>query len=979
MKIIDAAFDRNRTTLIVLGGIILAGLFAYKSIPKEAEPDVPIPIIYVSMSHEGISPNDAERLLIRPMEKELQSLEGIKEMTATASEGHASVTLEFDAGFDSERALGEVREKVDLARSELPSETDEPTVNEVNVALFPVLTAVLSGDVDEATLVALARDLKDRIEALPNVLEVDIAGDREEVIDIVVDPTVMETYQISYDELFNFVRRNNQLIAAGSLDTGAGRFAIKVPGVIEELEDVLAMPVKTDGDRVITVGDLAVVRQGFKDPNGFARVGDRPALALEVSKRLGANIIETIAEVRAIVGEVESQFPPGVEIQFLQDKSEQITTMLGDLQNNVVSAVILVMIIIIAALGLRAALLVGVAIPGSFLAGILVIEMLGLTLNIVTLFSLILVVGMLVDGAIVVAELAERRMQEGQSPREAYANASKRMAWPIIASTTTTLVVFLPLLFWPGVIGHFMKYLPITVIACLTASLAMALVFVPVLGATLSRAAKREEQPVESEALNGRLTQAYRRLLETLLRHPGKVLGSAFLIMAASYAVYIGFGKGLELFPDVEPDFAQVQIRARGDLSVFEKDALVRSVEVRLHDIPGLVSVYGRTMGSGGGSNRAPDVVGVVQLELDDWQVRDPAARIMEEVKRRTADIPGILVEARAEESGPGGGKPIDLDISASSSAALETALDQVLEEMQKLGGFIDVEDSRTLPGNEWRLIVDRAEAARYGADIALLGNAVKLITNGIKIADYRPETSDDEVDIRVRFFDEQRHLDQLQKLRVMTPAGLVPIGNFVEIEPAQKTGVLHRSGGRRVLSIKGDVEEGLLPAERTEALRVALQDVELAGGAAINFKGEDEDVQETLAFLGKAFLTALLLMLIMLVTQFNSIYKALLVLSAIVFSTAGVFLGLLITAQPFGVVMCGIGIIALAGIVVNNNIILIDTYNRYRAKGMSPTDAAVTTGTLRLRPVLLTAITTILGLMPMVLSMNLGFRQPQY
>lgn len=975
MKIIDAAFDRNRTSIIILFGLVVAGLAAYVTIPKEAEPDVAIPIIYVSMSHEGISPNDAERLLVRPMEKELQSIEGIKEMTAIASEGHASVTLEFDAGFDSDRALQDVRQKVDLARSELPSDTDEPTVNEINVALFPVLTAVLSGDVDEATLVRIARDLKDRIEALPNVLEVDIAGDREEVIDIVVDPLVMETYHISYEELFSFVRRNNQLVAAGSLDTGAGRFAIKVPGVIEQLDDVLSMPVKTDGDRVITVGDLAEVHAGFKDPNGFARVGERPALALEVSKRLGANIIETIAEVRAIVAEVEGQFPAGVEIQFLQDKSEQITSMLGDLQNNVISAVILVMIVIIAALGWRAALLVGVAIPGSFLVGILVIDMLGLTLNIVSLFSLILVVGMLVDGAIVVAELAERRKQEGFAPREAYSNASKRMAWPIIASTATTLVVFLPLLFWPGVIGQFMKYLPITVIACLSASLAMALIFVPVLGATLSSKGKNSA-PVQSEVLDGPLTQAYRRLLDKLLRHPAKVLGGAIGIMIAAYVAYFALGRGVELFPDVEPDFAQVQVRARGDLSVYEKDVLVKSVETRIQDIPGIVSVYARTRGSSGGRNRAPDVIGVIQLGLDDWQTRDPAAQILDVVRERTADIPGIIVEARVEDSGPSGGKPVELDISASESAALEIALDQVLAEMEELGGFIDIEDSRTLPGNEWRLIVDRSEAARYGADVALLGNAVKLITNGIKLADYRPETSDDEVDIRVRFYDEYRHLDQLQKLRVMTPTGLVPIGNFVDIEPAQKTGTLNRSAGRRVLSIKGDVEEGMLVADRVNALRDALQNVELAGGALINFKGEDEDQQETMAFLGKAFLVAIALMLIMLVTQFNSIYQALLVLSAIIFSTAGVLLGLLVTAQPFGIVMCGIGVIALAGIVVNNNIILIDTFNRYRAKGMSAVDAAMETGTRRLRPVLLTAVTTILGLMPMVLSMNLDFAQ---
>ncbi len=480
--IIALAFSRSRAVLLVLAFILVAGSLAYSSIPKEAEPDIAVPFIYVSMTHDGISPEDAERLLVRPMEKELQSIEGLKEMTSTAGEGHASVQLEFSAGFDSKQALTDVREKVDIAKVKLPDATDEPEVVEVNVALFPVLTVALSGPIPERSLVAIARDLQDRIEALPGVLEAVIGGDREALLEIIVDPTVMETYGVQYSELFSLVSNNNMLVAAGAMDTGAGRLVMKVPGVIEDLDDILEMPVKVDGPRVVTFDEVATVRRSFKDPESFARVDGQPAVTLEIKKRVGANIIDTIADVRATVEAERRHWPAAVEVGYMQDKSDEIRDMLADLQNNILSAIILVMIVIIAALGARSAVLVGLAIPGAFLAAILLLDAFGYTLNIVVLFSLILVVGMLVDGAIVVTELADRRMNEGRQPRDAYASAAMRMAWPVTASTVTTLAVFTPLLFWPGMVGEFMKFLPITVIIALTASLAMALVFIPVLG-----------------------------------------------------------------------------------------------------------------------------------------------------------------------------------------------------------------------------------------------------------------------------------------------------------------------------------------------------------------------------------------------------------------------------------------------------------------------------------------------------------------
>ena len=416
MSLIDAVLNRSRTALATLLLLLTAGTFAFITIPKESDPDINIPIVYVSISHAGISPEDAERLLVRPVEQELRGIEGVKEMRSTAFQGGANVLMEFDAGFDADQAMQDVREKVDIAKPELPDDSDEPTVNEVNLSLFPVLVVTLSGNVPERLLLRLARTTRDKIEGLPSVLEAKIGGDREEQVEIIVDPTAVETYGLDVAELLTQLGRSNQLVAAGAQDTGRGRFAIKVPGLFENRADMLTMPIKVRGDAVVTLGDIATIRRTFKDRQTVARVNGQPAIALEVSKRTGENIIETIASVRTLVEAERRNWPLEIDVRYTQDKSSDIRTMLGDLQNNVISAILLVMIVVIGTLGVRSGLLVGLAIPGSFLTGILVLQVLGLTVNVVVLFSLILSVGMLVDGAIVVTEYADRKLREGEPP-----------------------------------------------------------------------------------------------------------------------------------------------------------------------------------------------------------------------------------------------------------------------------------------------------------------------------------------------------------------------------------------------------------------------------------------------------------------------------------------------------------------------------------------------------------------------------------
>ena len=987
--IIDAALGRTRTVLSIFILLLIAGTFAYISIPKESSPDIDIPQIYVSTGLQGISPSDAERLLIRPLEQEMASIEGIKEMKSSAYQGGGYVLLEFQAGFDKEKALDDAQKAVDQVRPELPDDVDEPKVTEVNFSLFPVLVVTLSGEVPERTLLKLSKDLQEKLEALPPVLEASIAGDREELVEIIVKPELLESYDLDGVEILNFFNASNRLVAAGNLDTGAGRFAIEVPGLFENINDILDMPIRTQGDSSITVRDIAEIRRTFKDPENFARLNGQRAIALEIVKRSGENIIDTIDRVRETVLQEQALWPDTVEVSFTQDESKNIKTMLADLQNNVISAILLVMIVVVWALGVRTAALVGIAIPGAFLTGILIIYMMGLTVNVVVLFALILSVGLLVDGAIVVTELADRKMAEGLHRREAYAIASKRMAWPIISSTATTLAAFAPLLFWPGIVGEFMRYMPLTLICVLSASLAMALIFVPVMGALFGKAETANDPKVaktlaasEEGDLNeiGGFTGQYIRILEKALTMPGKILLAALAMLIIVQMAYAKLGKGIEFFPDIEPERASVLVHARGNLSVFEKDKIVKEVEERIVGIDGIETVYTRAgKPAQQGSDLAEDVIGQFQLQFINWSLRTPANDILTQIREDTSDIAGIFVETKKAEEGPPTGKAVQIQIASRFPEKLNPTTELVLGALEEIGDFRDIEDSRPMPGIDWQLDVDRAQAAKFGLDLTTIGYYVRMVTNGLEVAEYRPDDSDDEIDIVLRHDVDDRTLDQLDNIRISQGDRSVPISSFVQREPKPAVGVLNRSDQRRIITVQADLPPGININAKVETIKAWLVENKdkIDPAVSITFKGEDEDQRESQAFLMKAFGVALFMMAVILVTQFNSFYSAFLILTAVIMSTIGVMIGLLVTSQPFGVIMSGVGIIALAGIIVNNNIVLIDTFDQLRVKyghKMDIREIILRTGAQRLRPVLLTTITTVIGLMPMVLQLNIDF-----
>jgi multidrug efflux pump len=968
-RFIDYAINHARLTIAVLLFLLSAGLVAYVTIPKEAEPDVRIPIIYVQLSQRGISPEDAERLLLRPVETQLKSVGNVKEMRSTAFEGGGFVLLEFEAGFDSKSALADVRAKVDTAKHDLPRDVDEPQVLEVNLSLYPVLVVGLSGDVPERTLLRVARLAKNAIEQVPGVLSAELRGARDEAVEIIVEPTLLNSYGVSLDQLGQIGTSFNMLIAAGALEGASGRFAVKVPSLFEKPQDILKVPVVASPNATVTLLDVAEVKPTFKDATSVTRVNGRPAMTIEVSKRTGANLIETVDGVKYVIDQIKDTWPGSVHITFTQDKSKIIRQMLGDLQNSVATGVLLVAIVILFALGFRASLFIGIAIPASFLAGVLGLHLAGLTVNIVVLFSLILAVGMLVDDAIIVSEFAERRMAEGMPPKEAYSLAAKRMSGPVIAATATRVAAFSPLLFWPGVVGQFMKYLPITLIATLSASLAVALFFTPTLGAILGKAAKVPHD--DSAAPDG----PYMRTVRLALRHPATTLALAAFLLFAVQTAYGKLGRGVEFFPNVEPDFGQAIIHARGNLSLDEKNRLVGEIEGRVLAFDSLKTVYTRVGEQPRGlSELSEDTIGVIQFEFADWRARPPAHAIMDAIREKTADIPGVLIEVTAPRAGPPTGKPIQVQLAAFDPAVLPAAANKVAALLGARSDIRDLDDGQPLPGIDWRIEVNKSEAAKYGAGVNTVGSAIQLVTNGLKATEYRPVDSDKSVDILVRLPPGRRSLDQIDALRVQTTAGHVPIGNFVERLPAPRVGYINRVNGNRVTTVSANVAEGVQTAKAQEEIARDLAKADLGTGVTFKLKGEDEERAKAGAFLMKAFATAMFMIFAILLAQFNKLTSVALVLTAVVLSTFGVLLGLLIMGQSFGVVMTGIGVIANAGVIVNNNIVLIDTYDRLRRDGKEAYEAILETCRERARPVVLTALTAILGVLPIAFGMNVEF-----
>ena len=987
IRIVDWAVHNTRIVIAMIVVVIVSGIMAYSAIPKEAQPDIPIPYLMVQVTYPGISPEDSERLLVKPLETALRSVEGIKTMTARAYMGTAIVILEFDVNFQKQKALEDVRAKVDEARGLLPAEADPPVVREFNAALQPVIAIALSGNAPERTLLRLARDLKDSLKTVPSVLDVDIDGERKEMLEIVIDPAKLESYGISQQELYAAVANNNRLIAAGLIDTGKGSFAVKVPGVIENANDLLTLPIRSTPNSTITLEDVAKVRRTFYDPTTYARVNGQPTITLDISKRIGSNIIANNKAVRDIVAKAQAHWPPGIHVTYLFDMSTEIHDMLGSLSDSIILAIVLVMIIVVAALGLRAGLLVGVAIPTSFLMAFMVLNGLGISLNEMIMFGMLLAVGILVDGAIIVVEYADRKMVEGVPPVQAFAEAARRMFWPVVSATATMIAAFLPMLLWPGIAGKFMSYFPITLIIVLSASMVVALIFLPVLGGMFGKPGQRDEEherAVEaSETGDWReipgITGWYAHLAERITRYPGRAIwaavGAVFLVLL----LFSFFNHGSEFFVDTDEGYARVYISARGNLSAEEKRDIVMNVSRIAQTVKGIRAVYasaggqGMTLNNQGGE--PVDTIGHLGIEMKDYRERPRAKVIEEEIRQKTANIPGVHVEVREPGNGPPTGKDVMIDVGSDDYANLATVTAAVRKHLDGMTELRDVEDTRPLPGIEWDLAINREMASRAGANAQSIGTAVQLVTNGILVGKYRPDDSQDEVDIRVRYPKQYRGIHALDQLRVATANGqMVPISNFVTRKPAQQLNSIERVDGHRVYHVRANVKPGINVNAEISKIQSWIDTQNFPRDVRVGFTGGAQQQNESAAFLGEAAFMALFLIAIVLLALFNSFYHSILILIAVVLAMIGSMLGMIVMGQPFSIIMTGTGMLALAGIVVNHNIVLIDTFHRLRDSGMDPIEAVIRSSAQRLRPVFLTTVVAIAGMLPMMFAIEINF-----
>jgi len=989
INIIDYIMAARRTVVFLMLIVISIGLLTYINIAKDAEPDIDIPFIYIGVAHQGISPEDAERLIVKPLENQLKTIEGLEDMMATAVNGFGSVLLEFDIKFDKDKALGDVREKVDMVKSKLPSDAEEPVVLEFNMAEMPTLVISLSGDIPDRTLFYHAKRLQTKIEAIPGVLEAPITGDREDLMEILVSPSKLENYNISLMDLIKSITGNNRLVAAGSIDKGQGKFSIKVPAVYESAQDVYNLVIFSSGEGTVTLGDVAEIRKTYKDTESYARVNGKPAVALQVKKRIGENVLQINKIVREESEKYTNSLSENIKIDFTSDNSDYILEMLNSLQAAVINAIVSVMILVIAALGIRSALMVGISIPTSFLLAITILGATGGYINMMVMFGLLVSVGLLVDGSIVMVEYADRKMAEGLNRLDAYTQSYKRMLWPIVSSTATTLAAFLPLILWPGVSGEFMKWMPFMVSLVLISSLFSALIFIPVMGSLFGKTEKtnitRLNENFDINKLTG-YTSVYVKVLSKLIKAPIVTIVSSLIVVVILFNLYANFNAGARYSVEGDTNQMTVHVIARGNLSPSQKLSLALEVEDTVRSVKGI-----KTASSiiGGGSvdqmimsdaESRSDEIAMMMIELNPVHERRHADILREEILKKTSSIPGIFVEAYKIERKPESGKDIQLELTSLNNSELTKVTEKVSNKLKTMDGVIEVDDTRSLPGIEWVIKVDRELAGKYGVDVSIIGAIVQLVTNGILVDKYRPDDSEDEVDIRVRFPKEYRQLEQFDQLRIPTPDGAVPLSNFVKRIPQQRVSSIDRENGSRILKIRANTSidpatgKKILPFDKNLEISDWIKSQNFSNQVNIKFAGTNEDGEESAAFLGRAMLGALFLMFVILLTQFNSFYQAAITLSTVVLSTVGALTGLLITGQVFSVIMSGLGIVSLAGIIVNNSIVLIDTYNRLKDDKVDPIETIIHSAAQRLRPIVLTTATTMIGLTPVALQITIDW-----
>ncbi len=985
LDFVERILRMPRVVLTVMVLLIFGGAYSYSVLPKESFPAIDIPYFFISVTQSGISPRDAGRLLAKPVEDRLKDIDGLKNISSKSAKGYVSIFLEFDVSVDKDKALQDIRADLDGVSAELPDDASEPTINEIDINGMSIINVAVYGDVPERTLVEKAKALKEALEGIDSAQAVEISGARDEQLEVRIDLNRLEAYSLTASELLNALAKNNLVVAGGTLDSGQGSFNIEVPGLITTADDVYNLPLKTDGNTVVTFGDVATVTRTFADATEYSRVNGSPTITLGVSKKLGANVIELSDKVRAVTTEFTKDWPPGLHASFLLDQATSIKQLFSSLEAAVMTAVVLVLIMCVATLGVVPAIMIGTSIPISFMMAFLIIHAMGIGINMMIMFGLVLAVGVLVDDPIVVVEYAERKLREGVSKKDAFILATRKMFVPVVSATATTLGAFVPLLFWPGIMGKFMSYLPIIVIVVMIASLVSALIFMPVIGAIISNYKIDEKEKeradvvmypdkFEIKKVRG-VTGVYVRTMSHLLHHPIATLFVGFSIIAGIFWYYAEHPTGSEAFPASEPEYGTVSVVARGNYSPIEVRDMLIEVEDQILKVHG---IQDEVMSFGSSSSSPPDTIGYFNLQLLPWSERLPSAEIFQDIRDRVKNISGLEVQIAEQENGPPAGKDINLRVEATNYDDLAPAVAKLRDYIENdVGDVIDVEDGRPAPGIDWQIDVDRVEAGKYGIGVRELSPYVQLITSGVTIGTYRPNDSTDELDIKVRLPQDERTFDALDTMRIATTSGLVPVSNFISRKAVRKVASISRRNGVYVMNVAANVlpSSGVLPSEKVKMIQDWEKTQNFPAGVKIAYGGAMEQIGDANAFIAQAFAGAMFLIFLVLLLEYQRFYQVFVTLTTVIMSLAGVLLGMLVTGMSFSAIMTGLGIVALAGIVVKNGIVLIDTYNHYnREDGVEPIKAMLLTVSQRIRPVLLTATVTALGVIPMALNIEFNF-----
>jgi multidrug efflux pump subunit AcrB len=972
MLITDIAI-RNRTTVAVLGFIIIVlGVYSYMALPREAFPDIPIPYILVTTTYEGVSPEDVETSVTMKIEKELNGVRGVKEVRSSSAEGLSMISVEFTPDVPSDVALQRVRDRVDMAKGELPTDAKEPVIKEINLAEFPIMLVSISGDVSPVQLKEIADNLQDILEAVPGVLKVDVLGALEREIRLEFDPDRVASYNLTIPEILALIPSENVNISAGGLETQGTKFNVRVPAEFVSPGEVDHLLLTVRNGKPIYLADVAAVRDAFKDRTSYSRLNGADNVTLSVQKRVGANVVQVSDYIKTVIDRAQQQVPGAVKFGITFDMSKYIRNMVADLENNMASGLILVVGILVLFLGWRSSTIVSLIIPFSMLASFFLLQALGYTLNMIVLFSLILALGMIVDTAIVVVENIYRHIQLGLPCLEAAIVGTREVAWPVTSSTLTNIASFVPMLFWPGMMGNFMKYLPITVMVVLGSSLFIGLVFNPTLCAGLAGSAPPSMR--ENWFLRG-----YRRVQRMAIEHPVMVLFLAGFLLVSLTVLYAKVGNGVEFFPQSDPERAIINIRLPQGANIRETDRIVRLIEHRVEPYkPWLKHVVTNVGSSSGGMDLVataggPHLANITLVFYDFVERKRPSTEIIAAIRRDIADIPGAEIKVEQERHGPPTGAPVTVEVAGEDFKTLERLSEQAHRMIADVPNLVNLRSDLEAARPELAFTVNRRVAMLLGVNTAAVGNFLKMAVFGWKVGTYRQ--FNDEYDITVRLpLADRVSIDEMSDLQIPNGTGdAVPLSSLGRFEYRGGFGTINRVNQKRVVTLTADAE-GRLSTEVLADVQKRMSKVELPSGYEIRYAGEKEEQDTAQAFLSKAFVVALMLIVLVLVVQFNSLMVPIIIMSTVILSLVGVLLGLIVCGMPFNIIMTGIAVISLAGIVVNNGIVLLAYTQQLQQRGLDLVEATVEAGITRLRPVLLTAATNFIGLIPMAVGISYDF-----